>query len=106
MLTLLSLRIPSCRCLLFDRSDPNAELTNAQSGRWFCVGGMQPGFIDMDKQLALASLYAVPKSLRAGISALDPLLYIYTSGTTGLPKAAIINHLRYWMGASVFTSMH
>lgn len=33
----------------------------------------------------------------AKLSNQDHLFYIYTSGTTGLPKAAIINHIRYFV---------
>ncbi|CAG7819582.1 unnamed protein product, partial [Allacma fusca] len=30
---------------------------------------------------------------------MDELFYMYTSGTTGLPKAAIVKHARYIIGA-------
>ena len=38
-----------------------------------------------------------------GVLFRDPLIYIYTSGTTGLPKAAIITHFRYQLGACAFS---
>eukprot|EP01006_Ploeotia_vitrea_P060785 TRINITY_DN76549_c0_g1_i1.p1 TRINITY_DN76549_c0_g1~~TRINITY_DN76549_c0_g1_i1.p1 ORF type:complete len:642 (+),score=362.93 TRINITY_DN76549_c0_g1_i1:49-1974(+) len=30
-----------------------------------------------------------------GVRVKDPFLYVYTSGTTGMPKASLINHLRF-----------
>lgn len=42
----------------------------------------------------------VDRALREGTQSCDTLFHIYTSGTTGLPKAAKINHVRFWGAAS------
>ena len=34
--------------------------------------------------------------MRAGCCSSDTLLHIFTSGTTGLPKAARLNHIRFF----------
>jgi acyl-CoA synthetase (AMP-forming)/AMP-acid ligase II len=39
---------------------------------------------------------AVPAEQRAACRATDTLLYIFTSGTTGMPKAARLNHIRFF----------
>uniref|UniRef100_A0A7S4QSY3 Very long-chain fatty acid transport protein n=1 Tax=Ditylum brightwellii TaxID=49249 RepID=A0A7S4QSY3_9STRA len=42
---------------------------------------------------------------RENVSAMDPFLYIFTSGTTGLPKAAKINHLRFFASSLIFVKL-
>uniref|UniRef100_A0A7S4EWF4 AMP-dependent synthetase/ligase domain-containing protein n=1 Tax=Chrysotila carterae TaxID=13221 RepID=A0A7S4EWF4_CHRCT len=39
---------------------------------------------------------AVKPSVRATCKSSDPLLHIFTSGTTGMPKAAKLNHVRFF----------
>jgi len=38
----------------------------------------------------------IPASVRSSVRSSDTLVHIFTSGTTGLPKAARINHIRYF----------
>mmetsp|Transcript_54410 Transcript_54410/g.127217 ORF Transcript_54410/g.127217 Transcript_54410/m.127217 type:complete len:606 (+) Transcript_54410:155-1972(+) len=39
------------------------------------------------------------------VSAMDPFLHIFTSGTEGLPKAAKINHLRFYASSLIFQKL-
>ncbi|XP_045384903.1 very long-chain acyl-CoA synthetase [Lemur catta] len=48
-----------------------------------------------------ASSEPIPESWRSEVTFSTPALYIYTSGTTGLPKAAMINHHRIWLGTGL-----
>ncbi|KAJ7994591.1 hypothetical protein DPEC_G00251060 [Dallia pectoralis] len=48
-----------------------------------------------------ASDLPLDPQLRSKATLKTPTLYIYTSGTTGLPKAAVINHERLTMAASM-----
>jgi len=43
-----------------------------------------------------ATAAAVDVAVRAGCRSSDTLLHIFTSGTTGLPKAARLNHIRFF----------
>ncbi|XP_067006240.2 long-chain fatty acid transport protein 1 [Anabrus simplex] len=53
-----------------------------------------PGAIDLNTALSSASKSPLTDDM-AGGSPREKLVYIYTSGTTGLPKAAVVNNLRY-----------
>ncbi|XP_036330314.1 long-chain fatty acid transport protein 4 [Rhagoletis pomonella] len=57
------------------------------------------GAIDLYNALQLQPIEDL-RSCIAACSPKDKLLYVYTSGTTGLPKAAVINNLRYLFMAS------
>jgi fatty-acyl-CoA synthase len=48
---------------------------------------------------------AIPAEWRDGIVGEHTALYIFTSGTTGLPKAAILSHMRWLIGADVKVAM-
>ena len=50
----------------------------------------------------LCSLWTIRDYL---INFTDKLMLTYTSGTTGLPKAAVITHARYILGAGGLTIM-
>ena len=50
----------------------------------------------LDDALSSASADAIPADLRKNRTFTSILFYVYTSGTTGLPKAAKINHLRFF----------
>ncbi|XP_063975497.1 long-chain fatty acid transport protein 4-like [Diachasmimorpha longicaudata] len=54
------------------------------------------GAVDLNKSMADVSPAAVEVDLSLGCPR-DKLIYIYTSGTTGMPKAAVINNLRYML---------
>jgi fatty-acyl-CoA synthase len=61
--------------------------------------------VPLDPALARASTLAPARSVRLGISLMDPVFYIYTSGTTGMPKPCIVSHKRvhyFWMVFSTF----
>jgi fatty-acyl-CoA synthase len=58
------------------------------------TGGLVQGSENLDANLAVQSGDALPKNVRAGMTANDKCFFIYTSGTTGLPKAANMSHLR------------
>jgi len=61
--------------------------------RWDAGGAAPAGLQDLNALLSAAG-DANPDS--PPLDSKDPVLYIYTSGTTGLPKAAVINHLRWY----------
>uniref|UniRef100_A0A0C9QIP9 Long-chain-fatty-acid--CoA ligase n=1 Tax=Fopius arisanus TaxID=64838 RepID=A0A0C9QIP9_9HYME len=54
------------------------------------------GAVDLNKSMVNISSDAVEVDLSLGCPR-DKLIYIYTSGTTGMPKAAVINNLRYML---------
>ncbi|KAE8752621.1 hypothetical protein FOCC_FOCC000743 [Frankliniella occidentalis] len=53
-----------------------------------------PGVVDLRMKLWDTPATSLKEDM-AQTKNLDHLFYIYTSGTTGLPKAAIINHIRF-----------
>ncbi|XP_028678427.1 long-chain fatty acid transport protein 2-like [Erpetoichthys calabaricus] len=68
-------------------------------------GSIMPGCINLSGKINQASDEPIPQSQRKDITSKSTAVYIYTSGTTGLPKAAIINHARLWLGACVLGSI-
>lgn len=66
------------------------------------------GAIDLNSKLS--SIEPGPLIVQIGYSnARDKLIYIYTSGTTGMPKAAVINNLRYLLmtyGVNCMLNVH
>ena len=59
--------------------------------------------VDADQTPAFATALALPddaptppRAVRAACRSTDTLLHIFTSGTTGLPKAARLNHIRFF----------
>ncbi|CAD7011393.1 unnamed protein product [Ceratitis capitata] len=60
------------------------------------------GAIDLSNALRLQPIEDLTANI-AECKPRDKLLYVYTSGTTGLPKAAVINNLRYlFMSSGVY----
>uniref|UniRef100_A0A0K8U315 Long-chain-fatty-acid--CoA ligase n=1 Tax=Bactrocera latifrons TaxID=174628 RepID=A0A0K8U315_BACLA len=57
------------------------------------------GAVDLTAALELQPIEDLSADI-AACSTKDKLLFVYTSGTTGLPKAAVINNLRYLFMAS------
>ncbi|KAI4498643.1 hypothetical protein M0802_006349 [Mischocyttarus mexicanus] len=62
------------------------------------------GAIDLNKEILATDPSPPLKELVLGTPR-DKLIYIYTSGTTGMPKAAVINNLRYMLMAYGVYSM-
>lgn len=52
------------------------------------------GAIDLNKEILSVNPGPLLEDIDLG-NPRDKLIYIYTSGTTGMPKAAVINNLRY-----------
>lgn len=52
------------------------------------------GAIDLNKEILSVDPEPLVEDIALG-NPRDKLIYIYTSGTTGMPKAAVINNLRY-----------
>ncbi|GMI47372.1 hypothetical protein TrCOL_g11238 [Triparma columacea] len=57
---------------------------------------------EFDKMLSSARPTSYPQGTR---SWKKNLFYIYTSGTTGLPKASLVNHLRFYSGGSMLARL-
>ncbi|MES2042762.1 MAG: long-chain-acyl-CoA synthetase [Pseudomonadota bacterium] len=66
-------------------------------------GAVPAGTIDLLEQATVDA--PIPAQWRAGIVGEDVALHIFTSGTTGLPKAAVLSHMRWLMGADVKVAM-
>ncbi|KAG2470483.1 S27A2 synthetase, partial [Polypterus senegalus] len=64
-------------------------------------GSIMPGCVNLSGEINQASDEPIPQSQRNDITSKSIAAFIYTSGTTGLPKAAIINHERLWLGACI-----
>lgn len=65
----------------------------------FASGSPVAGATNLDAELRDRQRVRLPASVRADLTAGDPLFYIYTSGTTGNPKAANFSHARFLMVA-------
>ncbi|WP_298668088.1 long-chain-acyl-CoA synthetase [uncultured Sphingomonas sp.] len=66
---------------------------------------LEAGQFDLLERAGAIGARAIPAEWRAAIVGEDVALYIFTSGTTGLPKAAILSHMRWLMGAEVKVAM-
>ncbi|XP_034257009.1 long-chain fatty acid transport protein 4-like [Thrips palmi] len=65
-----------------------------------------PGAVDLRVKIWDTPATSLKEDM-AKIKNTDHLFYIYTSGTTGLPKAAIINHIRFqFMAVAVHTMLN
>lgn len=76
--------------------------------RWIVADGedaVPDGAVDLMALADATGDLPIPADWRAGIVGEDVALYIFTSGTTGLPKAAILSHMRWLMGAGVKVAM-
>jgi len=72
----------------------------------FSFGGGEVSFAEsIDQLLPQHSAEGIPRAVRKGWKTSATWGFVYTSGTTGLPKAAIIQHLRF-MSALVFASAY
>ncbi|KAI8910911.1 AMP-dependent synthetase and ligase, partial [Gorgonomyces haynaldii] len=67
-----------------------------------------PGYLDKWNKMVFGALdlspfpsTEPPAALRKETKLTDPAAYIYTSGTTGFPKAALIPHVRMWIGMNL-----
>eukprot|EP01102_Stenamoeba_stenopodia_P022482 TRINITY_DN9381_c0_g1_i1.p1 TRINITY_DN9381_c0_g1~~TRINITY_DN9381_c0_g1_i1.p1 ORF type:complete len:642 (-),score=176.36 TRINITY_DN9381_c0_g1_i1:163-2088(-) len=87
--------IDTIRELLADKKPLNGPL--------YSYGGPATGFIHLDPLLLTHTAAPISKSVRAGLTANDELVYIYTSGTTGNPKASVIKHLRFFSAGLAFS---
>jgi fatty-acyl-CoA synthase len=79
-----------------------------QLQRWVVRDGnavLREGQLDLLERADAAGDRPIPATWRSGMTAEDVALYIFTSGTTGLPKAAILSHMRWLMGADVKAAM-
>uniref|UniRef100_UPI00358E50C4 long-chain fatty acid transport protein 2-like n=1 Tax=Myxine glutinosa TaxID=7769 RepID=UPI00358E50C4 len=62
------------------------------------------GVCSLEAQMADIPDESISYVIQKGIQLSSPFIYIYTSGTTGRPKAAIVSHLRAWLGVFIFES--
>ncbi|KAJ3163813.1 Fatty-acid-CoA ligase FadD6 [Irineochytrium annulatum] len=63
-----------------------------------------PAFCKCFADFSAASNLKPDDKLRANVKPLDACMLIYTSGTTGRPKPAVIHHMRFQLGAGVFST--
>ncbi|XP_015124796.1 long-chain fatty acid transport protein 4 [Diachasma alloeum] len=99
-----SVKAANCKSIIFgaELKDAIAEIKDKlpdvglyQSSRTPDTPVLQ-GSVDLNKSMADISSAAVEVDLSLGCPR-DKLIYIYTSGTTGMPKAAVINNLRFML---------
>ena len=95
-----SIRVSQAKMVVF-----GAELTNVVKdvARDLTANGIEQVVMSgtcafcrsLDGELFVCPTTTFPSEHREGVKYTDTMCYIYTSGTTGLPKASIIQHLRY-----------
>ena len=86
------------RIVLFDGASAAALAPLASDGstyRFVCIDAEQTPAFASALQLPV-DVEPPPPSLRASCRSTDTLFHIFTSGTTGLPKAARLNHIRFF----------
>ncbi|XP_029430938.1 very long-chain acyl-CoA synthetase [Rhinatrema bivittatum] len=59
------------------------------------------GIESLNDKTDVSSDDPISESFRSNVKANSIALYIYTSGTTGLPKAAVVNHKRLFLGCGL-----
>ncbi|XP_015172878.1 PREDICTED: long-chain fatty acid transport protein 4-like [Polistes dominula] len=107
-----SIKTANCKALIFgselkdavrDIKDKLPELMLFQWSEHEDVSILE-GAIDLNKEILSLDPEPPLKEMALGTPR-DKLIYIYTSGTTGMPKAAVINNLRYMLMAYGVYSM-
>ncbi|XP_066602780.1 long-chain fatty acid transport protein 4-like [Prorops nasuta] len=99
-----SIRTANCKALIFHSElkdavrDVKEKISDVELYQWSEVDDapLLEGTVDLNKEMMSVG----PEPLLVDMSLGNPrdkLIYIYTSGTTGLPKAAVINNLRYML---------
>ena len=81
-----------------DGRGPVAAEGEAPPLRFVCLdAAATPPFASpLELRAPASSCAARARAVRAGCRSSDTLLHIFTSGTTGLPKAARLNHIRFF----------
>jgi solute carrier family 27 (fatty acid transporter), member 1/4 len=105
-----ALKTGQCTSMIYGAELENvvADIANDVNMPLYVSGGdngRNVAIESLDDVLFDASSARVSPSVRAGITSSDSFGFIYTSGTTGLPKACVIQHLKFMMagrGMAIF----
>ncbi|EFN85194.1 Long-chain fatty acid transport protein 1 [Harpegnathos saltator] len=99
-----SINAAGCKAVIFGSEltdairDIRNKIPDIELYQWSELAGtpLLEGAIDLNTEISSIDSGPLVVELDIG-SPRDKLIYIYTSGTTGMPKAAVINNLRYML---------